>query len=86
VFQVLAERVPQAEPYSIDETFLDLTGLPGDLHERCRQIRADVLRIAKIPTCLGWGPSKVIAKLGGSCRVPGWWLLGLGGVADGSLI
>jgi len=64
VFQVLAERVPQAEPYSIDETFLDLTGLPGDLYDRCRQIRADVLRIAKIPTCLGWGPSKVIAFYG----------------------
>ena len=64
VFQVLAERVPRAEPYSIDETFLDLAGLPGDLHERCRQLRADVLRITKVPTCIGWGPTKTIAKLG----------------------
>ena len=66
VFQVLADRVPRAEPYSIDETFLDLTGLPGNLHERCRQIREDVRKIAKIPTCVGWGPTKTIAKLGNS--------------------
>ena len=62
VFQVIAERVPRAEPYSIDETFLDLAGLPGSLYERCKQLRADVLRIAKMPTCIGWGPTKVIAK------------------------
>jgi len=62
VYQVIAERVPRAEPYSIDETFLDLAGLPGSLYERCRQLRADVLRIAKIPTCVGWGPTKTIAK------------------------
>jgi len=48
VFQVIAERVPRAEPYSIDETFLDLVGLPGNLHERCQKLRADVLRIAKM--------------------------------------
>ena len=66
VFQVLADRVPRVEPYSIDEMFLDLAGLPGNLHDRCRQIRADVLRIAKIPTCLGWGPTKTIAKLANS--------------------
>jgi len=29
---------------------------------------------------------KCLKNRGGSCRVPGWWLLGLGGVADGSLI
>jgi len=64
VFQVLAERVPRAEPYSIDETFLDLSGLPGNLHDRCRQLRSDVLRITKIPTCLGYGPTKVVAFYG----------------------
>ena len=39
--RVLADRMPRAEPYSINETFLDLTGLPGNLHERCQQLRAD---------------------------------------------
>jgi DNA polymerase V len=63
MFQVLAERVPRVEPYSIDEMFLDLAGLPGDLTDRCRSLRDDVRRLAKIPTCIGWGPSKTIAKL-----------------------
>ncbi len=31
-------------------------------------------------------PNNVTEIANGSCRVPGWWLLGLGGVADGSLI
>ena len=66
VYQVIAARVPRAEPYSIDETFLDLAGLPGNLYERCKELRADVLRIAKIPTCIGWGYTKTIAKLGNS--------------------
>jgi hypothetical protein len=64
VYQVLADRVPRAEPYSIDETFLDLTGLPGDLHERCSQLREDVRRITKIPTCIGYGQTKTIALYG----------------------
>jgi len=66
VYQVLADRVPRAEPYSIDETFLDLTGLPGNLHERCIQLREDVRRITRIPTCIGYGQTKTIAKIGNS--------------------
>jgi len=64
VYQVLADRVPRAEPYSIDETFLDLTGLPGALHERCSQLRDDVRRITKIPTCIGYGQTKTISFYG----------------------
>jgi len=63
MFEVLCERVPQVEPYSIDEMFLDLARLPGDLVARCVALRADVRRIAKIPTCVGVGPTKTIAKL-----------------------
>lgn len=63
VYQVLLEHVPRVEPYSIDEMFLDLTGLPGDLADRCETIRSHVEQITKIPTCVGWGPTKAIAKL-----------------------
>ena len=63
MYELLVDRVPQVEPYSIDEMFLDLRGLPGDLAERCAAIRADVRQIAKIPTCVGIGPTKTIAKL-----------------------
>ena len=63
VYQVLTEYTPKVEPYSIDEMFLDLNGLPGSLSQRCETIRSRVEQITKIPTCIGWGPSKTIAKL-----------------------
>lgn len=62
VYDVLAARVPAVEPYSIDEMFLDLTGIAG-LAEFCRALRRDVRQLAKIPTCVGIGPSKTLAKL-----------------------
>lgn len=63
VYQTLLDYVPRVEPYSIDEMFLDLTGLHKDLSHRCELIRAQVEQITKIPTCVGWGPTKAIAKL-----------------------
>ncbi|MDI6652757.1 Y-family DNA polymerase [Gluconobacter japonicus] len=63
MYEVLQSRVPSVEPYSIDEMFLELTGLPGDLHGLCHEVRNAVWKQAKIPTCVGWGPTKTIAKL-----------------------
>ncbi|MCF3948190.1 Y-family DNA polymerase [Acidiphilium iwatense] len=62
VYDVLTERVPQVEPYSIDEMFLDLAGLPN-LESFCRRLRDEVRQVTKIPTCIGIGPTKTIAKL-----------------------
>ena len=63
MFDVLASAVPRVEPYSIDEMFLDFDGLPVDLVSLSIELRARVRRIAKIPTCVGIGPTKTIAKL-----------------------
>lgn len=63
MYEVLAERAPQVEPYSIDEMFLDYAGLPGDLAAFSADIRAAVRKIAKIPTCVGIGQTKTLAKL-----------------------
>lgn len=63
IFQVLCAHVPHVEPYSIDEMFLDLTGMPQPIPELCADLREAVDRITKIPTCVGAGPTKVIAKL-----------------------
>jgi DNA polymerase V len=63
MFEVLGDFVPAVEPYSIDEMFLDFEGLGENLEELSRRIRAAVRRIAKIPTCVGIGPTKTIAKL-----------------------
>lgn len=62
MFEVLAEHAPRVEPYSIDEMFIDLTGL-DDVDALATSIRRAVLRVAKIPTCVGIGPTKTLAKL-----------------------
>ena len=61
-FEVLGDFSPVVEPYSIDEMFVDFGGF-GDLVGRAIAMRAAVLRHAKIPTCVGIGPTKTIAKL-----------------------
>lgn len=63
MYEVLADMAPAVEPYSIDEMFLDYAGLPGDLVAFSADIRSSVRKIAKIPTCVGIGPTKTLAKL-----------------------
>jgi len=63
MFEVLCSFSPDVEPYSIDEMFLGLDGLRGNREALGAEVRAAVLRIAKIPTCVGIGPTKTIAKL-----------------------
>jgi DNA polymerase V len=62
-YETLGDWSPLVEPYSIDEMFLDLAGMPMELDGYCRQIRAAVLRATGIPCCVGIGPTKTIAKL-----------------------
>jgi len=50
------------EVYSIDECFLDLSGIPNAT-ERARQKQAEILQGIGIATCIGIGPSKTLAKL-----------------------
>jgi DNA polymerase V len=52
------------EIYSIDESFLDLSDVrPCERIELARDMRATVLRWTGIPTCVGIGPTKTLAKL-----------------------
>ncbi|MGO9818142.1 MAG: Y-family DNA polymerase [Acidocella sp.] len=82
MYEVLAARVPQVEPYSIDEMFLDLAGLPK-LPDFCRLLRDDVRRLAKIPTCIGVGPTKTIAKLANRIAKDDFTLSGVCDLRDG---
>lgn len=61
VFEVLSDHFARVEPYSIDEMFLDLTAFARV--DYCRRVRDRVRRITKIPTCIGIGPTKTLAKL-----------------------
>lgn len=62
MYEVIAELTPATEAYSIDEMFADFTGI-ADMAALAADIRRHVRRVAKIPTCVGIGPTKTIAKL-----------------------
>ena len=51
------------EVYSIDECFVDLSGIPGDWVQRARVMRQRLWRWIGIPCCVGLGPTKTLAKL-----------------------
>ncbi len=60
----IAGFAPDLEIYSIDETFLSLAGFAGrDLRAMGQDMRATVARWTGIPTCVGIGPTKTLAKL-----------------------
>ena len=58
-----ARYAPRQEIYSIDECFLDFEGVPGDLAAIGRELRRHVLRWVGLPTSVGFGPTKTLAKL-----------------------
>ena len=60
---VVARYAPRQEVYSIDECFLDFDGVRGDLVAIGRDMRATVLRWTGLPTSVGFGPTKTLAKL-----------------------
>lgn len=54
---------PQQEIYSIDESFIGLEGVKGDLVARARVVRSRILGWTGIPCGIGIGPTKTLAKL-----------------------
>lgn len=65
VMRLLSRSSPNQEIYSIDECFLDLTGMEGiaDLTEYAQTIRGTIKQCVGIPICIGIAPSKTLAKL-----------------------
>ena len=63
VMSVLSQFSPEQEVYSIDESFLELTGMPGDHAEYAQLIRHSVRQCIGMPVCVGIAPSKTLAKL-----------------------
>ena len=60
---VIGQFSPEQEIYSIDETFLDLSGFRCNLIDYGLQIRQRVGQWIGIPVCVGIGSSKTLAKL-----------------------
>jgi len=66
VVQVLVVFTAGVEVYSIDEAFLDFSGmglLEPDLLAYGQRVRATVKKHTGIPTCVGIAPTKTLAKL-----------------------
>ena len=76
---ILGGFTPCLEVYSIDEAFLDVSATTGDLTACGQRIRAQVRQWIGIPTCVGIGPTKTLAKLANHVakKRPAW-----GGVCD----
>ena len=60
--QTLEYLAPEVEVYSIDEAFLDITGL-RDYEEFGYQCKETIDRWVGIPVCVGIGPTKTLAKV-----------------------
>lgn len=64
VMEILSQFTPEREQYSIDESFLNLTGLPcPDLTEYGREMRATVRACTGIPVSVGIAETKTLAKV-----------------------
>lgn len=63
VMSILSEFSPVQEIYSIDECFLDMTGMPGRMVTIGLAMRRRLLKEARVPACVGFGSTKTLAKL-----------------------
>jgi len=77
--QVLSRFSPRQEVYSIDESFLEMTGMNVDFIEYGYRMKSTVMQWTGLPICVGFGHSKTLAKLANHCakKIPQF-----GGVCD----
>ena len=63
----LRQFAPRIEVYSIDESFLDLTGFTQDLTAYGLEIKNTVFQWTGLPICVGIAHTKTLAKLANHC-------------------
>lgn len=65
VMSLLSMYAPRLEIYSIDEAFLDFTGLAYtfNLEDYGREIQSTILQRTHLPVGVGIGPTKTLAKI-----------------------
>lgn len=82
VVEVLRQFCPTMEVYSIDESFLDLSGfeLQASQADYGRQIRERIQQWLGLTVCVGIGPTKTLAKLANHCAKKS--LAGSAGICD----
>ena len=73
IMQVFAEFSPCVEPLSIDEAFLDLSGmenLVGNIATLGSKIKKRIKEVTGLNASVGLAPNKFLAKLGSDLRKP----------------
>ncbi len=81
VVEVLSQYSPHLEVYSIDESFLDLSGFADQaLMVFGQSVRQRIWDWLGMPVCVGIAPTKTLAKLANHCAKK--QLAGRGGVCD----
>ncbi|MCP4967999.1 MAG: DNA polymerase IV [bacterium] len=73
IFQILETITPVVEPVSVDEAYLDLTGLEkliGPPEVIGSEIKRRILEATGLTVSVGIGPNRLIAKLGSEHRKP----------------
>jgi DNA polymerase V len=61
IMSILYDSYPDVEPYSIDEAFLDVTGMRGQ-EVFAFEVRSKIKKWTGIPVSIGIAPSKTLAK------------------------
>ena len=73
MMKIFAEFSPCVEPLSIDEAFLDLSGmehLVGDITLLGRKIKMRIKEVTGLTASVGLAPNRFLAKLGSDLRKP----------------
>ena len=65
--QTLQQFSPRVEVYSIDESFLYMTGINVNLSNYGQQIKHTVKQWTGLTICVGFGHTKTLAKLANHC-------------------
>ena len=72
--QILENRCPVIERYSVDEWFLDLAtivgGIPTDLQAWMAELQSTVKQSTELTVSIGAAPSKLLAKMASEYRKP----------------
>ena len=63
MMSIAAGLGPEQEIYSIDESFIGLDGVAGDLARRAQAVRERILQWIGVPCGIGIGATKTLAKL-----------------------
>lgn len=65
--ETLKQFAPRLEVYSIDECFLDMTGMKFNFVDYGHNIKKTVFKWTRLPVRVGFGHTKTLAKLANDC-------------------